>query len=174
MLFRSFDALRPVGQVTADMSCGSWTLNTGLGWDGTQISAVQGQAPRLATEDRLIGEVVLTGESAASSVSLSFERFNDRPFVAHLSVVFAGEVAVETEVASFVRLGTVSGVRTDEMVADDPWRTTRLHGSVYGAVDLSPNLVSTVRFDGSWRDLDPFDRLPVSRVAATVGLTGKI
>jgi hypothetical protein len=124
--------------------------------------------------DRLVGELLLTVQTPTSSLSLSFERFNDRPIIADLSAAFAADLEVETQVVSFVRLGTVSGVRTDEMVQNNPWRTTRVHAGVFGAVELSPNLTTTVAVDGAWRDRDAFERRPISRVAATLGLSGRI
>jgi hypothetical protein len=168
------DAMRPIGQLTTELSTSGWSLHVGLGWDGTQIRDAEGAQRRLELADRLVGELQVTVRTPTSSLSLSFERFNDRPIVADLSAAVSAGLEVETEVVSFVRLGTVSGVRTDEMLSDDPWRTTHLHAGVYGAVDLSPNLTTTVAMDGVWRDHDPFERRPISKVAATLGLTGRI
>jgi hypothetical protein len=97
------DALRPVGVLTTDVSKGTWSFHAGLGWDGTQIQDVDEDAPRMGADDRLIGELRLAVETSATSVALSFERFNDRPIVADLIMAISSELSVQIQGTLFVR-----------------------------------------------------------------------
>lgn len=164
------DVDRAMGHATVQASAGVLSVDAALGWDGTALN----RSTDLDLADRLVGDCVVSVQTDVTSVEFTFERFNDRPLVADLSVVYAAEVATETQLGRSARLGTAGGVRTDELLAEDAWQTTRLYGAVHGAVDLSPNLTTTASMTGSWRDHDAFDRLPIARVVGTVALTGRI